>query len=148
MKATKSKISFVRSVMAGFFTGIIVAIINLLFVYFYRSGTGVDAYQFIISPLFIIIGFPILLTLSGILFFCLNWYLSKGDTWYSIFFVLLMLVAITLDLFSAIGPISGGVKGLLFGIEVITGILAAFLLPYIARHPKIFMTQEEIWESK
>jgi hypothetical protein len=148
MEAPKANISFARSLMAGFFTGIITAIINLIFVYLYRSATKVNAYEFAISPLFIIVGSPILLTLSGILFFGLSWYLPRGITWYTTFFILLTLFAIIADIFSsAIRPILGGAKGLLFGIEVITGTLAAFLLPYLAGHPKIFMTREEIQES-
>ena len=149
MKIPIATTSFTRSVIAGLFTGILTATANFLFVLFYRSGTGVNAYEFIISPFFIFITFPILSVLTGFVYFAMNHYLPKGAMWYSIFFVLLTLLAILYDFLSPGNEsLLAGSKGLLFGIATITGLMIAFLLPYLARHPKIFMMQEGIQESK
>jgi hypothetical protein len=40
-----------------------------------------------------------------------------------------------------------GMEGFLLGITIITGLLMAFLLPYLATHAKIFMDKEELSES-
>lgn len=141
--------SFTRSVLAGLFAGILTGAANFLFVLLYRSGTGVNAYEYIISPLFIFTGFPIILVLSGCIFFIMNRYLRKGAFYYSVLFVLLTLFAIFEDFFSpAKGSLLAGPKGLLFGIITITGLMIALFIPYLARHPKIFMTDEGIQDSK
>jgi hypothetical protein len=38
-------------------------------------------------------------------------------------------------------------RGLLLGIEILTGLVIALLLPFLATHPKIFMENEEFSES-
>jgi hypothetical protein len=37
--------------------------------------------------------------------------------------------------------------GLLLGIEIVTGLIVALLLPFLATHPRIFMENEEFSES-
>ena len=149
MKTSIAAISFTRSLIAGLITGILAAIANFFFVLIYRSSTSVNAYEYIISPVFIGIGFPILLSFSGLIYFVMNRYLPKGGRWYSVFIALLTLFAILCDLLSrGTGSLLAGSKGLLFGIVTITGLVAAFLLPYLARHPKLFMTQDGIRETK
>jgi hypothetical protein len=138
MKPPSTRISFIRSVMAGLLTGIIAAVVNLVFVFIYRSLTGINAYNFYISPLFIFIGIPLILILSGILLFALVRYLRKGLTWFITFFILLTIFGIMICIFYP-EPVGG--KGLLIGLEVITGLAAARVLPYLAMHPGIFMTR-------
>lgn len=127
--------------MAGLFTGIIAAIANLVFVFIYRSITDVNAYYFSISPLFIFTGIPLILTLSGILLFALVRYLRRGLTWFTIFFVLLTIFGIMISIFYPQTNRPEGAKGLLIGLEVITGMAAARVLPYLATHPGTFMTR-------
>jgi hypothetical protein len=127
--------------MAGFFTGIIAAGVNIVFVLIYRSITASNAYNFYISPLFIFIGIPLILVLSGILLFALVRYLRKGLAWFITFFILLTIFGIMMCIFYPEGNGPEGGKGLLIGLEVITGLAAARVLPYLAMHPGIFMTR-------
>ncbi len=149
MKTTIATNNWSRSVLSGLMAGVLAAIANFFFVVIYRLGTGVNAYEYIISPVFIGFGFPILLTLAGLIYFVMNRYLPKGVMWYSILFVLLTLLAVLIVFLSqGTGSIFSGSKGLLFGMIIITGLMISFLIPYLARHPKIFMTKEGVRESK
>ncbi len=149
MKTTIAINSSGRPVLSGLMAGVLAAIANFFFVLIYRLGTGINAYEYIISPVFIGFGFPILLTVAGIIYFVMSRYIPKGVMWYSIFFVLLTLLAVLTDLLSqGTGSIFSGSKGLLFGMIIITGLMISFLIPYLARHPKIFMTKEGVRESK
>ncbi len=149
MKTTITTNSLNRSVISGVMAGVLAAIANFFFVLIYRLGTGVNAYEYIISPVFIGFGFPILLTLVGLIYFVMNRYLPKGVMWYSILFISLTLFAVLTDFLSRVtGSILSGSKGLLLGMIIITGLMISFLIPYLARHPKIFMTKEGVRETK
>lgn len=145
MKPATNAPGFIRSLMAGFFSGIITAAANFLFVFIYRSSTGVNSYGYVISPVFMFVGFPILLALCGMLFFGFSNYLKRGRG-FTILFIVLTLLAVILCMIDS--ALTIGAKGLLCGIEIITGLLIAFLLPYLANHPTLFMTREGIKESE
>lgn len=149
MKIIANAYSVGRSVMAGFFTGILAAITDCVFVFFYRSGTGVSAYDYVISPLFIFVGIPILLALFGLIFFFLNRYFPKGILSYRLLFAMLTLFAIVMAVVNrGSGSLFAGFAGLLLGLELITGSMTTFLIPYLIQHPKIFMTKEGIRNSR
>lgn len=135
MKTHLHSISFIRSVVAGAFTGLVTAIVTIVFIVIYRSITGVDAYMFSISPVFVYIAVPLFITLAGLLLYVLTRYFDHGTGWYSTFFILLTILAIVI---SPRGT-EHGAKGLLVGLELIIGLAAAGLLPYMAVHPDIFM---------
>ena len=148
MKIQSRTVTFLRSLMAGLFTGIIAGAASFLYVFIYRSAIGVEAYDMVISPLLIFLGFPILLTFMGLLFFGMKWYLRKGAALYSVLILWLTVFALGANLLAP-GEISlSGYKGLLFGIESITGIMSAFLLPYLARYSKFFITQQGLRVSR
>jgi hypothetical protein len=140
MKPPATRVSFVRAAMAGFLTGIAAAIVNVVFLLIYRSLTDVNAYFFVISPVFVFIGIPLILGLSGMLLFVLARYFTRGVTWYTVLFVLLTVFGIIISVSFPRGHLPTGAKGLLIGLEVITGLSAAIAIPYLVRHPDVFMT--------
>ena len=141
--------SFNRCAIASLFAGLIAAVANLLFVTIYRSSTRVNAYEEIISPVPIGIGFPIILLVAGVIYYVMSHYLPRGIVWYKVLFVSLILFAVFYDFISGNNTFHlTGAKGLLLGIEVITGLMITFLIPYLAQHPKLFMTEEGIKYSK
>jgi hypothetical protein len=140
----KTRINFVRSILAGLFAGIIAAAANFSYVFFYRSLTDGSSRNASISPVSIFVVLPILLLFAGALYFSINRYLKNGNVWYIVFITLITGLAIVTNLFAP-GKVSlSGHKGLLLGIDVITGIICIFLLPYLARYSKLFMAQQRM----
>jgi hypothetical protein len=133
--------SFSRAVIAGLICGIIAALLNVIYEFFYRKITGLVGDK-LISPLPIYVGFPILMIAAGVIFLGAVEFIRRGRLFFTIFFLSLTLLAIVFSVRSA-----NGVRGLLLGMEIITGLLISFLLPFLATHPKIFMEQEELSES-
>lgn len=142
MRSNALTSSSVRALLAGFVAGIIAAAACFGFVWLYRSATG-NAYN-VISPLTLFVGIPVLLTLSGLLFSWLKRYVHRGTMWYSVLFMLLVVFVIIIGLLAP-GKISlEGYKGVLVGIEVITGLAAIFLVPFLARLLSIFRSPQEV----
>ena len=134
--------SLSRALLAGLACGILAAILNLLYTYFYRKATTfTDTGMF--EPLLIFIGFPLLFLVVAVIYYEMVEFIKKGGLIFTVLFVLIMAVGII----SSITQYGRGMEGFLLGIILITGIMMAFLLPYLATHAKIFMDKEEFTES-
>ena len=140
--SSDNKITLIRGILSGTMAGLIAMLVMLIFVNIYRTTMNVDAYYMAISPLVIIVAIPILLAIFGMLLSVLSMYVSKGITWFTLLFLLLTVFGVIMDaVHPQQGPLFTGSKGLLFGVEVITGLAAALLIPYLAQHPGIFMNK-------
>ncbi len=136
--------SFSRALLAGVICGLIAALVNVIYDFVYRRIADFHIDK-LISPFPIFIGFPLMMAIAGIIFWILVEYLKQGKLVFTIIFFLATLVALAFDIF---GPnVSSQMTGLLLGMIIVSGILIAFLLPYLATHPGIFMEQEELKES-
>ena len=135
--------SLSRCLMAGFACGIIAALVNAMYSYFYRNATDFDG-SLLFTPLLIFVGFPILFVLTGVIFYEMVDHVRKGRLCFTVAFLLLMGLAIILNL----NQQNKGAEGLLLGIILISGFLMSLLLPYIATHSKIIMDEEEFKESE
>jgi uncharacterized membrane protein len=92
-------------------------------------------------PLTIFLGFPILLALGGAVYYLVKKHLPNGTVWFFLFCIALMaaLVLVTiLDTKQDGGSLLSGLRGLCLGLEVITCLLAAFFIPFLATHPNIY----------
>ena len=144
---TARNTSFSRSVIAGLICGIIAAVLNAVYDYFFRNATGFDKDK-LISPLVIFSAVPIILIIAGVIFFEMAEFMKRGRLIFTTLFLVIMLVAIAIDL-----TVRGNsnslprTNGLLLGMEIVTGLIIAFLLPFLATHPWIFMENEELSES-
>ena len=141
--AKLKKTSFSRSLMAGFACGIVAALLNVLYSYFYRNATDFDG-SLLFTPLLIFVGFPILFVITGVILYEMIDHIKNGRLWFTILFLLLMGLAVVLNM----NQRSKGTEGLLLGIILITGLLMSLLLPYLATHAKIFMDEEEFKETE
>ncbi len=138
--------SFSRALLAGLICGIIAAVLIVIYTSQYRKITGFEGLGFI-EPSIIFIGSPLLLVFAAFVFLGMVELFKKGELFFILLALLLTVGAIFFDLLSKEGPIMSGSKGLLLGIEVITGLIISFLLPFLGTHPKIFMEKEELSES-
>jgi hypothetical protein len=131
---------FSKSLLAGLLTGVIAAVLNLVYSIIYRDTTGFATAE-IIMPLSIFIGFPILLALAGCAYYLLKRHLPAGTSWFIFFSIALMgalFLTTILDTKQNGGTLFSGLRGLCLGMEIITCLLAAFLIPYFAKHPGIY----------
>jgi drug/metabolite transporter (DMT)-like permease len=132
--------SFSKSLLAGLLAGIVAAFINLVYVMCYREITGYSKEE-IVMPVTIFIGFPFLLAIGGMFYYLTMRHLPSGTRWFVLLCFLLMiaLVIVTIPT-SSVNQVSlfSGKTGLFLGMEIITCLLAVFLIPYLARHPNIY----------
>jgi hypothetical protein len=141
--AKLKKTSFSRSLMAGFACGIVAALLTVLYSYVYRNATGFEG-SVLFTPLLIFIGFPILFVITGVILYEMIDRIKNGRMWFTVLFLLLMMLALVFD----VNGQSKGSEGLLLGIILITGLLMALLLPYLATHAKVFMDEEEFKQTE
>lgn len=130
-----------KSILAGLLSGVIAALINLFFVIIYRESTGFSGDNIFVMPLTIFIGFPTLLLLGGMCYFLLQKHLQNGKSWFSILCITMMValaIFVIEDTRHHQGASLSGSRGLFLGLVVITFLIAAFLIPYFARHSKIY----------
>jgi phosphatidylserine synthase len=132
--------TFSKSLLAGLLAGIIAALLNLTYMIVYRESTKFAA-DLIVMPLTIFIGFPILMAMAGSTYFLLQKHLHSGATWFiSICFIsMIVLLIVTIqDTRLNHGALLTGARGLFLGMVLITCCLAAFLIPYLAKHSRIY----------
>jgi len=140
VKTNVNSTTFSKSLLAGFLTGIIAALLNLVYMIIYRESTDYAA-DLIVMPLTIFIGFPILMAMAGSAYFLLQKHLLSGTTWFIIICFIGMIALLTVTILDTRlnhGILLSGARGLFLGMVIITSLLAAFLIPYLARHSKIY----------
>ena len=140
MKALPDTTSFSKSLLAGLLTGIIAALLNLVYMIVYREATNF-ATDLIVMPLTIFIGFPILMAMTGSAYFLLQKHLHSGTTWFVLFCLCGMIALLLITIYDTRlnhGSLLTGARGLFLGMVIITSLLASFLIPYLAKHSKIY----------
>ncbi len=134
-----------RGVLGGLFVGISAAVVNLLFDYLYRKFTHYQFAEFVNINSIIFFTIPTMIA-AGIVYAIIKDNLKKG-VW---LYITLALVLTTVVAFIPLGPnmlpngdaLPSTARGLTLGIEIITGLMGAFALPYFAEHQKIWSDDE------
>jgi hypothetical protein len=136
MKAEIEQGPFYRSVMSGLLAGIVITIANLVFNGLYRSITSFNPSQFVNVTTIIFVSL-LLSLVSGIIYYLLVPYAKKSSSLFMILFVILTIVvtfvAFTVNR-SSDPKVSAQFHGLFAGIAIITGLIDAFLIPYLVKH--------------
>jgi uncharacterized membrane protein len=140
MEPPKKLSSFTRAVLAGVLAGIVAVIVNLIYNLIFRSVTdytSTDSIGFLIITFGTLAAFLV----TGILFFLVE--KTKGSQFwpFKTLLVVLTVAGICLILFfHAPGhSIFYGPSGLLEGITLLSGLLAAFAIPYLYNHPRMYI---------
>jgi drug/metabolite transporter (DMT)-like permease len=134
--------SFSRALIAGLICGLIAAVLNAAYNFYYRKATGYQSNK-VVEPMLIFMAVPLILVVTSFIFFEMVEFLKKGRLIFTIL-TLLLVIAVVIFVFA---ENMSGINGLLFGMTIITGLIIALLLPFLATHPKIFMDNEEFSES-
>lgn len=132
---------FARGILGGLFVGIGTTIVNLIFEFGYRKVTGYDYAGFVnINTIFF---YSILaMIIAGLIYWSLVRNVKGGKLMYVIacivITVLLARIPAGTYMLPSNEPMPSSARMLTVGIEVITGAIAAFVLPYFIEHPKIW----------
>lgn len=133
--------SFYKSLMAGLFAGIIIAIANLIFNFIYRSATSFNPSQ-IVNVSSIIFLSLILSVLAGILYYVIVPFAKKSKVLFIVLFFVLTVI-VTYVAFnvnrSSDATVSSQFHGLFAGIVIITGTVNALFIPYMARNKNMII---------
>jgi O-antigen/teichoic acid export membrane protein len=130
-----------RGILGGLFVGIATAVLGLAFDFIYRKITNYQFAEYININSIIFFCIPTLVV-GGIVYSLLMEFVKKGLLVYTI----LCIVLTTVVAFIPLGPhmlpsgeaMPPSARGLTLGIELITGAMGAFALPYFARHAEIW----------
>jgi len=131
-----------RGILGGLFVGIGAAVINLAFDFMYRKITGYEFAEYVNINSIIFFTIPTLVV-AGIVYSLIVEYLKKKGI---IVYMALAALLTTVVAFIPLGPnmmpsgeaMPASARGLTMGIEIITGVLGTFALPYFAEHPGVW----------
>ncbi|MES2003991.1 MAG: hypothetical protein V4450_05680 [Bacteroidota bacterium] len=130
-----------RGILGGLFVGIATAVLGLAFDFIYRKMTGYEFAEYININSIIFFCIPTLVV-GGIVYSLILEYVKKGLAVYTILCLVLTIVVALIPLGPNMLPsgqqMPASARGLTMGIELITGLMGTFALPYFARH-------EEVW---
>lgn len=128
-----------RGILGGLFTGIVAAVINLVFVFAYRAITVF--YEFNGLDITVIIFGSLLQCLAcGIIFYFFVHYLRRGIPLYRLIVLVVTIAIVFLGIAfrqSVMGQVPNEFRILVVGTQVVIGGLAVFLIPYLFRHDKL-----------
>jgi hypothetical protein len=130
-----------RGILGGLFVGIATAVIGLAFDFIYRKITGYQFAEYININSIIFFCIPTLVV-GGIVYSLMVEFLKKG----LIIYVTLCIILTVVVAFIPLGPnmlpsgeaMPPSARGLTMGIEIITGVMGAFAIPYFAKHAEIW----------
>ena len=125
-----------RSVLSGLFSGLVCAVLNLVFVVVYKS---IVKFQEIypVDITIIVFGSVLLSIACGIIFHLFVHYFKKGIPFYrlSVLAVTILIIYVGITLRHTVQDVVPfEFRFLVIGTQVIIGLFAAFLIPYLFRH--------------
>jgi hypothetical protein len=131
----------VRGILGGLFVGLASTVLNLAFDIIYRKVTGYEFAEYININSIIFFTIPTLIE-EGIVYSIIREYIKKGMIVYIVLAVMLTIIVAFIPLGPNMLP-SGtamppAARGLTMGVEIITGAMGSFALPYFAEHPGVW----------
>ena len=129
-----------KSLLTGVFAGIVATLVNLVYDYIYRDLAKFYPSE-IINVSSIIFATMLLFTISGIVYFLLSKFIKHGDILYIVIFCAITVYCFIASMHvqrSSDTSITEEFRGLLLGTVAVTGLLAAFLIPYLSKHDTLY----------
>lgn len=145
MKLSDEPIRLGRCILAGLFAGMIISVVVLVFNVIYRGAVDLYIYN-VVMPVSIFMVFPLFNLVAGGVYFLFIGHLKRGRQLFIVIVLLVMLLAAlaTFYIDKSADHKNEEFRGLLVGLELIEGIMAAILIPFFANHPKLFLTDNDI----
>ncbi len=130
-----------RGILGALFMGIITCVLNLGFDFVYRKITGYQVAEFVNINSIIFFTIPTMIA-AGIVYSIIVGNVKRGTLVYATLAVILTIIVAFIPLGPNMLPsgeeMPATARGLTMGIEILTGIMSAFALPYMVEHPKIW----------
>lgn len=130
-----------KCLLAALFTGIFAVLADELYNFIYRAVTRFSPSEiFNVSSL--IFGTLIIFMIAGVIYFLLTKFTRKTDIVFIILMLVLTAVGFIIGLQVQRSPdihVTTAFRGLFIGIELIVGLMAAFLIPYYVKHYRAFL---------
>jgi hypothetical protein len=129
-----------KCILAALLTGLFASLADELYNFIYRAVTGFTPSE-IINVSSLIFATLTIFMVFGILYFLLGRLGKKQDTVYIIITLVLTAVGFFIGTGIQRSPdahVSEMFRWLFIGVELIIGLSAAFMVPYLVRHYKIF----------
>lgn len=130
-----------RGILGGLFVGIATAVIGLAFDFIYRKITGYEFTEYININSIIFFTIPTMVV-GGIVYSLFMEFVKKRLVVYMVLCIILTTVVAFIPLGPGMlptgQPMPTSARGLTLGIEIITGIMGTFALPYFAKHSEIW----------
>jgi hypothetical protein len=130
-----------RGILGGLFVGIATAVLGLAFDFVYRKVTNYQFSEYININSIIFFCIPTMVV-GGIVYSLILQFVKKGLVVYIAFCIILTIVVAFIPLGPNMLPsgkaMPASARGLTMGIEIITGLMGAFALPYFAKHNEIW----------
>ncbi|HVV05668.1 MAG TPA: hypothetical protein VHC96_15670 [Puia sp.] len=145
MKLSDEPINLGRGLLAGLFSGIIIAVVILVFNVIYRGDVDLYTYN-VVMPFSIFLVFPLFNLVAGGVYYLFVGHLRKGRPLFILIVLMVMVLAALATYFidRSTDHTLEEFRGLLVGLELIEGILGAILIPFFASHPTLFLTDKDI----
>lgn len=130
-----------KTILAGVFAGIAATLGNLFYDLFFRSITQFVPSQ-IINVATIIFATMLLFLVAGVLYFFSSKFLKRGHWVYIATCIILSILCFSWGLHinrSSDPIISADFRVLFLGIVTISGLSVTFFIPYLMKHPSIYL---------
>ena len=118
-----------RSLMAGVFSGLGAVVACLLFEFAYRGITGYSG-SAIVNVNSIIFILMILFIVAGLIYDVFHHYVKRANLYYILVAVAGTLVTMFISMRIHSGG-TNGIEGMVIGITIISGLFAAFVVPFL-----------------
>ena len=117
----------------------------MVFNVIYRGKVELYTYH-IVMPFAIFSFFPLFNLTAGGVYFLFVRHLRRGHLLFSLTTLLVMVLVVLVTAFTGekTNHEFQEFRGLLVGLELIEGLMAAFLIPFFANHPTLFLTDKDI----
>lgn len=145
MKTVNAPITFGRCLLAGLFTGIIASVVAIVFNVIYRAHVNLTSFE-LAMPVSVFMVFPFLCLTAGGFYYLFIGHIRRAPILFGsvIFVIMIVGAALTMFTWHTTDPGEGDLRGLLTAMELIWGLMVAFLVPFFVNHPSIYLTDSDI----
>lgn len=134
-----------RGLMAGLFTGLITALVVLAFDVIYRGAEDFTGFN-VVMPISIFTAIPFINLVLGGIYTLFAGHLRKGNSLFIVTVLVVMVLSALITVFtgSRSNAVDEKITGMVVGLVIIEGLMAAFFIPFFANHARLFMTENDI----
>jgi len=140
MKSDTKRAAFSDSILAGFYAGFILTVVSIIFDVLFREMTGFNG-DSILNPAIIFTIIPLIGLVAGLLYYAADGNMKYTGIVFAIVFIALTVVGVV---YTDTELVRHNAILLVSGFVIISGLGTALMVPYLIKHPRLFMDDEAI----